>query len=65
MRMETLGAFSTFLAAVVAVEQQGSNAAALGLLLTYALQVWAQAVHAFAKGRRPQLSLLIPPHALT
>jgi hypothetical protein len=41
MRMESLGAFSTFLAAVVAVEQQGSNAAALGLLLTYALQVRA------------------------
>ncbi len=39
VRLELLGAFSTFLAAFVAVEQQGQNAALMGLLLSYALQV--------------------------
>lgn len=39
IRLESLGAFCTFVAAVVAVEQQGHNAALMGLLLTYALQV--------------------------
>lgn len=39
MRLETLGSLSMLLAALVALEQQGNNASALGLLLTYALQV--------------------------
>ena len=39
VRLEILGGVCTLLAALVTVEQQGRNAAAMGLLLTYALQV--------------------------
>lgn len=42
VRLEGLGAFATLLAALVAVEQQGGSAAAMGLLLTFALQVCAR-----------------------
>lgn len=44
MRLETLGALSTLMAALVSVEQLGSgsaSAAAMGLLISYALQVSA------------------------
>ena len=47
VRLEILGGVCTLLAALVTVEQQGRNAAAMGLLLTYALQVeldWRVAV---------------------
>jgi ABC-type bacteriocin/lantibiotic exporter with double-glycine peptidase domain len=39
VRLEGLGAFCTLIAALVTVEQQSASAAAMGLLLTYALQV--------------------------
>ncbi|KIY96167.1 hypothetical protein MNEG_11796 [Monoraphidium neglectum] len=46
VRLETLGALSTLMAALVSVEQLGSgsaSAAAMGLLISYALQVFALA----------------------
>eukprot|EP00775_Hariotina_reticulata_P014677 gene14677-14830_t len=41
VRLEGLGAFCTLIAALVTVEQQSASAAAMGLLLTYALQITA------------------------
>jgi hypothetical protein len=50
VRLESLGALCTLLAALVTLEQQGGSAAATGLLLTYALQVRHRAAAVGVRG---------------